>query len=132
MVSLKKGFKKLKKVAKNPRRELHRYAAKADKAIAKSKQGKKISKTIKRVDRKIGRSAKKVGLKGVYEKGKNEIAKRSGVGKFLKGKKGLVSTALRQGEKMSGKQLRGTGYKEKKTAKKLIAYRIFTRSQNFG
>jgi len=117
---LKKGFKIAKGIAKNPRRKLQRLAGKADRKLMKSKAGKAVRKAVRKADRYGMRQAKKAGLGSEYKAARKKVLKKSGLDKVASGKKGLVSTALRKAERMSGENLPGTKYSKKSKKKRPI------------
>lgn len=110
---LKKAIQTARGIARNPRRKAQRYAAKADRAIARTGVYKSARKRIQKVDKKAMKLAKKAGLKKQYKMGRNYALKKAGIDKIAKGKKGLVSYALRRGERESGGKLRGSRYSKK-------------------
>lgn len=119
---LKKAIQTAKtasRAVRNPRRVAQRLAGKADRALGRTAVGKTVGKTVRKVDKAGMKLAKKAGVGKQYKAGRATVLKKAGIKKIVEGKKGLVSYAMRRGEREFG-NLEGTKYKKKEKQAKPV------------
>lgn len=86
---LKRAFRVGKGIVKNPERKIGRLVRKADKKIRQNKTVRKVARKVRKVDKRLYKESTKLGLRKQYKQLKNYAAKRSGIGKVLRGKQGI-------------------------------------------
>lgn len=93
---LKRAYRVGRGIVKNPERKIGRLVRKADKKISRSKAVRKVAKKVRGVDKRLYKEATKMGLRKEYKALKNYAAKKSGIGKVLRGKQGIVDKVYKK------------------------------------